>query len=1217
MSNLLIASSNGTVTNASELRDSPFLVRHSGTFQSLLTNPAHTYRYQRDEALRASPEDARAMRRDGWIRRLLRERVEPVALSKWHIEGEDDKDPREKVGCELLTKIIKRIPRFARLRMKLRECNWFGVYGVQNVVGRVRIDGVSRFCVTNWLPVHGDKLVPRHDGVPGLLILGNDRSKYEAQGYTVKSTERGYILLLDKQSLRDRFIIDTFDIDDADYYEPDLAGSIFGTGLRGEIQWLWWLQAELISQVMDFLARIGAGGLTVLGYEEGNPKSFEQAQTTGKELESNNVLLVPFPKGTSKQANVVERIEPNVAGAQFIIDIATSYYDTKIERCIIGQTASSRSDTGNKLGSQNTDLQGDTKYQIIKSDAVNQDETLTTDLVAVLARWNGLGDTHYRFVTDISEPGNEKKLEAVNKAYGMGVAFVEDEVRQLTGLGKPGPDDKVLSNQQQGMPGLPGMGGLPGGLPGGDAQAGGAPGAGAVGTAAGAGGPASGGEPGSGAAVEEDASQNENSNDDGARVPGDESSGEGVHASDSTDPADDESSPDIQQFFQSALDSGDLFTPEGLKRLSQELEGGSWKAGQKVQYARAQWTAYRNPDDGRSGWKSAGGRVVYEDPTHGPEEHPHGRKGGGEDEGGSGQGAGQGQGESANKPAASGPGERVRQHVGVERGRAGDLPAIQKQLGEMLDDPASVTPNRMRGIVSALMGLTVPELNQLRQQYGGKRGRKQEMVAGLGRRLQDEGLPAPAEPRPRVDIDAGPAVAAGKNPETGIPVSGKEKPNAPPAQATPSQVSAPNARKPAQFKSWATAKVGDIMPNGHVLTHRHIADPDEAHAIKNKLGGRVYADSNNTSAVSAPQQPAEAPNGTPPAQAVAPAAAPQKASPQAAEGKPPVLRPINNETREAHAARVKAQSPDLDDATNQKIADVHWRMHEQFQKRAGLVKGPTSEPKADFTPVGTPRDILPHQPMKHPDEFGNPFADEGASRGPDPVRPAGPAIPGPAAGGSAGLAPTRPSTPPSLPRPAGPAKAPGSVLERIRARQKALAAPPAKTAAPVAPRAAKPAGLTPEPNRAPVRAEPTLSAAQQRIKAALDKTGGNQSQAAKQLGVSREAIRQVANRIKAKLGGAPVQSAAADVTAEGINNRLLRMESMDSDAVKASLPAMTADYDKNIVAKHVGARHKAANQAEKRLNELMRSTDAANAGGSPQLWDEVARLHALIARGGA
>lgn len=1425
-----------------DLKESPFVVRHAHSFQSILTSASKVYRWQFDEALRNSPEDARSMRLDGWLIAMLRERQRPVARAKWHLEPEDEKDQRQVQAAALVTTLIKRIPMFGQFRMSLRECDWYGRSANQLAIGREKVRGIPRWGVKAWVPVHGDKLVFRQDGTPCLMIWAQDRSKYEAQGYNVEATERGYCLYLDNQSLRERFVIDRFEIQDADWYDPQAAGQIAGLGLRHHLQWLWWLRAETQSWILDTMARVGAGGLTIIRYEEGNPKSEAKAERVAKDLETGNVITVPSPKGTSKDTNQIERIEPNIVGVQFLSDLVDSMFESKMERLVVGQTASSSSKSSG-MGTHNTDFQqdcvpvdseiltregfkspyavevgeevlafdadtntsrwtpllrktfyndrpvsrfhsgdrgwfeaictsdhswavegqgfldrrcptppadrlevgskgglrlkdtprslkkanqvgkadrliiaapevettdsiltpteaailgwavtdghirwirhgyrvsicqskpenleelrtltaefgarewsgeptirtfpagntstclpqhwwvlpqeagtdlldkcgykskadlpgivtrlspparramlaammkaeadanrvfanknsylieafeilcaleghatgrlrkksvvwvksirlrrhasglnmklepagnsdiwcpttkygtwvmrqngrvtitGNTKFQLIAGDAEDLSETLTTDLVAPLLRWNCPGaDFRLRFVTDLREPDNKPKLDAVKAVFDMGGDVPEKYALQLAGVPPIQPGDKVLSNQQQMIPGMPGMGGLPGG-PGapnaGNGPAGGASGAAAGGVAAGA--------PLDGGAVE-------GSDDEpGGQVdqPADGGDVDGVHAADSTDPADDESSPDIQGYFQNAVDSGDLFTPEGLKRLSQELEGGSWKAGQKVQYARAQWTAYRNPEDGRSGWKSAGGRVVYEDPTHGPEEHPHGRKGGGEDEGDSGQGVGQGQGESANKPAASGPGERVRRHVGVERGRAGDLPAIQKQLGEMLDDPASVTPNRMRGVVSALMGLTVPELNQLRQQYGGKRGRKQEMVAGLGKRLQDEGLPAPAEPRARVDIDA-----------------------------------------------------------------------------------------------------TEAVNGTPPAQAVAPAAAPQAQNPQATEGKPPVLRPINNETREAHTARIKSQSPHLEAVTAQRIADMQWRMHEQFQKRAGLRNPPPTAPKADFTPVGTPRDILPHQPMKHPDEYGNPFADEGASRGPDPVRPASPAVPSPAAGGSAGLAPTRPSTPPSLPTPAGPAKAPGSVLERIRARQKALAAPPAKTAAPVAPRAAKPAGLTPEPNR--TTAPTSKGTADEKVERlmqslAAPEAGGGVSERDRRImdakdsglsfgkiakdpalnpeGVSRQRL---AQRIAAarELIGKPA-SAEADIESEKLENMLDMMRAVNPDAIQAEMPRIMASHDKDAVAKHTSRHHKEVAAAESTMDEIM------------------------------
>ena len=685
------------------LRDDGLRVEHVQTFTGVVAGVAKTYRWRFDEALRNNEADALAMRRDGYLFSLLRERQMPSARAQWHVEPEDASDARQQDAAAWLTAILQATPRFTAYRLQLLEALWYGRYAVQHALERRPCHGRPSWLVARHQPVHGDKLVFRHDGTPGVLIRADVAAHYRDQGAAVVPTDRGLALLLDAPAWRERFVLHRHECEDADYREPDLAGAIQGLGLRSRVYWLWWLRQEVQSWLLDYLNRVGAGGLTLIYYDEGNPNSKDASEAAANDLQNGNILLVPRPAGTLKQTAGVERIEPSQVGSQVLLDITRDLFDAKIERLFIGQTLSSSTEGSGLGGTGVADLHADTKYQLVAFDAENLDQTLTDDLLTPLLKWNVPGAPfRLRFVSDLSKPDPAKQLEAVNKAWSMGVTFAEADVRGLTGLAQPKPGDKLLSQQQQAGPGA------------GESWSGG-PGAGQIGE--GNPSPASEGDEGEG--------------------------GPGL---------DDETNPDIQAYWQDAVDSGRLFDPQGLNELADELADGSWREagrgqGGPFQYAKpqGQWSPYSNPKTGRAGWKSAGGRVLYD------------------------WSPGQDSGDADEGPAASdAPGtsesrrdEKLRRHVGVERGKRGDLARTQAQIEELLNDPQKVTPNRMAGIVSALQGLTVDELHELRRQYGGKRvERKGELIGQVSDRLHEEGLPAPGQLKP---ID--PNGAAGRAPK--------------------------------------------------------------------------------------------------------------------------------------------------------------------------------------------------------------------------------------------------------------------------------------------------------------------------------------------------------------------------------------------------------------------------------------------------------------------
>src|SRR5512137_3183043 len=93
-------------------------VSHISTFQSVPMLPSNIYR-NLDEALRHDPINARAMRRDTFILRLLFSRQMAVAQLPWDIVPEDPKDPYQVYAAKFLTEVMEDIPRFTEYKRNL------------------------------------------------------------------------------------------------------------------------------------------------------------------------------------------------------------------------------------------------------------------------------------------------------------------------------------------------------------------------------------------------------------------------------------------------------------------------------------------------------------------------------------------------------------------------------------------------------------------------------------------------------------------------------------------------------------------------------------------------------------------------------------------------------------------------------------------------------------------------------------------------------------------------------------------------------------------------------------------------------------------------------------------------------------------------------------------------------------------------------------------
>lgn len=413
-----------------------FVLPPNVKFSQIVNLLSRTFQANFDEALRHNRINALAARRDLVIMDALRARQIPTAQLEWHIEAEDDSDPRQVEAVETITQIVKDIPRFQSLKMSLLEAEWFGRYASQVSYAWSYKRGKKQLIVRDHSPIQGDKLVFKFSGQAGVLVHSTYKGSWQP-------TQLGRAHFFTPEE-REQIIIHKFEPEDADFFEGEFAGQLHGVGIRSRIYWIFWLKTQVLSWLMDYLERVGAGGFTIYYFEAGNQDSLKEVKDAAENQYRNNTILFPRYKNTPNAGPGVERIEPSVAGAQLLQVLVTEYFDGIMRRYILGQTLSSGTEeTG--MGSGTAELHADTLSHIIKYDAVALQETLSTDLISVLYKYNCPGVPPGKFVFDVDKPNAEEFMAGAKDFFEMGGTLDEDEVRSILGLSKPEAGHSVLS----------------------------------------------------------------------------------------------------------------------------------------------------------------------------------------------------------------------------------------------------------------------------------------------------------------------------------------------------------------------------------------------------------------------------------------------------------------------------------------------------------------------------------------------------------------------------------------------------------------------------------------------------------------------------------------------------------------------------------------------------------------------------------------------------
>lgn len=331
-----------------------FLIPQARSFATIVNSGTRVYSYRFDEAMRDNWINARAMRRDAFIRGLMEERILPTINREFTVEVDDERDPEQQFVRDGMLRILRSIPNFDALKRALLDAVWFGRAGVQWTWGRnEEVDNL--WSVARWDPVHGDSVQFTFDGVPAILMDAATTSWYANHGATrgpggdIRPTDRGgSALVLQRPNWRERFAIHQHILEKADFFEGELAGSVQGLGIRGLVYWQYVLRTDALTWMLAYMQAVGQMDLLVFNYPAGNAAAQRQQEMNAQQVIGK--AAIACPRNPAQNWPAVEQIPMNEAGLRALQALVADYFDRHIERLIVGQSMSSGQDKGTGLG---------------------------------------------------------------------------------------------------------------------------------------------------------------------------------------------------------------------------------------------------------------------------------------------------------------------------------------------------------------------------------------------------------------------------------------------------------------------------------------------------------------------------------------------------------------------------------------------------------------------------------------------------------------------------------------------------------------------------------------------------------------------------------------------------------------------------------------------------------------------------------------------------
>ena len=382
------------------------------------------------------------MRMDADIEGVLRSLLVTLAGLEWSVTADDDDDPRTQQLASRIADIVNAIPRRSDLFRAMHEAVWYGVSATNIVYEKDAKLGVR---VAEWIPFAADTLAFDQRGNVAMRVGAayiNEASVtdlgFDSLVHLFDDNERRAIVLHRVFTTAPNFI------------DPNSADQVYrGVGARDVCWYIWLLKQEILQNAAAYAERY-ALGIRVGYYPAGNDAAKSEMLTVLQNLVNDNSVVLPRI-GPNESMYDIDIKDANAGRAQIFMEMV-DWCSSKLKEAILGQSLSSEAG-GTGMGSGVADLHADTLSRVIRYHADALAESITTDLVRVVAKMLGASDDEaraIRFNFAPERPDTKERLEAVEKFVALGGRVSEREVRDLLGLAEPMDGEPVLGGKSAG-----------------------------------------------------------------------------------------------------------------------------------------------------------------------------------------------------------------------------------------------------------------------------------------------------------------------------------------------------------------------------------------------------------------------------------------------------------------------------------------------------------------------------------------------------------------------------------------------------------------------------------------------------------------------------------------------------------------------------------------------------------------------------------------------